>query len=604
MASDRTIFDEPHHQSLELLATQALADGNIATAFKLADRRCRIPPEPEPHCYVLRGEASFQMGAKAAAVADIATALEIAPDNLVANRRMLAWADGPQQLRAAVALIGQERHIESLRKAIQVLQQGGQPNFASVTVLDDTIEGWAVWQDAAALELSITDGADNVTATFEPDLFHPLGDYGQAKSFSLRRPQSANAQSIVLSVADSVLFSGRTGGNVGEPTMRVHWPRPKSTRHRHVTAIVPIYGDFDATRDCLESLLGELRASGHRAILVDDASPDPKDREPPRRACDESCIEILVNDRNLGFAGSVNRALATVKQDDVILLNSDTIVPLGFINRLATAAHSTSDIGTVTPLSNNGEFTSFPIPNTANPLASRDDIERIDGIAAKFNADRIVDIPSGIGFCLYVTRACLDQIGPLSDDFGAGYLEDADFCLRARERGFRNVCAPSVYVGHAGSKSFKQGKRALVVHNLGILERRFPKHREECAAFMVADPLRMARQAIERAAAAKPIHPRLLITGAGIIGAVVRERARRIVSETETAMILQVRQSIEPVQVTIINADGGMPQSTPIQSCLGARPGSAGRFPPKLAAVRHRDIRPGQCAATARPAIA
>ena len=74
MAGDRTIFDEPHHQSLELLATEALADGNIVAAFKFADRRCRILPLPDAHCYVLRGEASFQMGAKTSAIADPAQA--------------------------------------------------------------------------------------------------------------------------------------------------------------------------------------------------------------------------------------------------------------------------------------------------------------------------------------------------------------------------------------------------------------------------------------------------------------------------------------------------------------------------------------------------
>ena len=52
MADVRTIFDEPHHQSLELLAAQALAENNISTAFKLADRRCRILPLPEPHSYL------------------------------------------------------------------------------------------------------------------------------------------------------------------------------------------------------------------------------------------------------------------------------------------------------------------------------------------------------------------------------------------------------------------------------------------------------------------------------------------------------------------------------------------------------------------------
>src|SRR5262249_47347250 len=152
------------------------------------------------------------------------------------------------------------------------------------------------------------------------------------------------------------------------------------------------------------------------------------------------------------------------------------IVPPRFINRLAAAAHSSSDIGTVTPFSNNGEYVSFPIPNTFNPLGPYSEVARLDAIAAKVNSGKVVDIPSGIGFCLYITRACCDRVGHFADDFARGYLEDVDFCLRAREQGFRNVCAPSVYVGHAGSRSFGAEKRSLVVRNLRLIEQRFPKH--------------------------------------------------------------------------------------------------------------------------------
>ena len=275
----------------------------------------------------------------------------------------------------------------------------------------------------------------------------------------------------------------------------------------------------------------------------------------------EPHVEVLTNTHNLGFVGSINRALNRAGQGDVIILNSDTVVPPGFINRLATAALSSPDIGTVTPLSNNGEFTSFPIPNVANSLGSREEIERIDRIAAKFNIGITIDIPTGIGFCLYITRACLDAIGPLSDDYSPGYLEDADFCLRAHEGGFRNICAPSVYVGHAGSKSFGLEKRALVVRNLALLEQRFPQHRMECARFMAADPLRPAREAIERTAAAIACHPRLLVTGANVIAAVARGRARELGSDAEPAMILEIRSVDARPIVNIINAAGGMPQS-------------------------------------------
>ena len=156
----------------------------------------------------------------------------------------------------------------------------------------------------------------------------------------------------------------------------------------------------------------------------------------------------------------------------------------------------------------------------------------IDAIAAKANAGRIIDIPNGTGFCLYITRECLDAVGLLSEDFYRGYVEDVDFCLRARARGFRNVCAPSIYVGHAGSKSFGQEKRALVVRNYAVLDRRYPTYHAETAAFDFADPLLPSRQAIERSLPQAALRPRLLLTGAGFMATVAAERARQITAET------------------------------------------------------------------------
>ena len=374
MTNDRTIFDEPHHQSLEFLAAHALAEDNFIDAFKLADRRCRILPLPEPHCYVLRGEASFLMGARQAAIANLARALELAPEHIVANRRMLAWARGPQQIQAAFAIIANERNFGVLRHAIQVVRTQGQQNFANATVLEDTIEGWAVWNDETPLEVSISDGVNRISTLFRPDPFHALADYGHAVSFSVSRPKSDNPQSIRLSITGNILYSANAIRRTGASTPPVNRPRPKTRCGNRVTVIVPIYGDYQATRLCLELLLQELHSSRHRALVINDATPDPRIEKYLATVAEKSCVEVLINAHNLGFVGSVNRGLGQVKQGDIILLNSDTIVPRGFINRLSAAANSSPDIGTVTPLSNNGEFTSFPIPYTANPLGSRRDV--------------------------------------------------------------------------------------------------------------------------------------------------------------------------------------------------------------------------------------
>ena len=194
-------------------------------------------------------------------------------------------------------------------------------------------------------------------------------------------------------------------------------------------------------------------------------------------------------------------------------------------------ARSDSQIGTITPFSNNGELTSFPVAFRSNPLGTYQDICEFDAAAARANADQFVDMPNGVGFCLYITRACLDAVGNLSEAFQRGYFEDVDFCLRAREFGFRNVCALSVYVGHVGSRSFAEEKPSLVARNLETIEQRFPKYRPECAAFLIADPLRPARAAIERSMAHRVTNATILITGAGLIRSVVDARAHDLLHQ-------------------------------------------------------------------------
>src|SRR5579871_900044 len=101
---DLTIFDEPHYQSLELGAARLLARGDFAAAYHFADRRCRIAPKPEPHCFVLRADALFGLQKRDAAIADIARVLTASPEDIAANRRMLEWGEGDQRRDAALAL--------------------------------------------------------------------------------------------------------------------------------------------------------------------------------------------------------------------------------------------------------------------------------------------------------------------------------------------------------------------------------------------------------------------------------------------------------------------------------------------------------------------
>ena len=145
----------PHHQELEVRSALALARGDIAAAFRLADRRCRIRPLPQCHSHVLRADALFRMGDRLAAVADLVTALDIAPDDIAANRRMMSWGDAEQRAAAARRLVENEHDMRALYQAANMLRRAGQSDIARIELHDDLIEGWATWKSGIQLRIVV-----------------------------------------------------------------------------------------------------------------------------------------------------------------------------------------------------------------------------------------------------------------------------------------------------------------------------------------------------------------------------------------------------------------------------------------------------------------
>ena len=567
MIESLTLFDEDRHNlALESLALKALSDGSLAEAFKFADRRCRISPLAEVHHFTLRGEVSYRMGYADAARADIMRALELAPNDLSANRRMLAWGSGQAQIEAAQRLVNAEPDFVGIASAIAVLRQTGKQSFAALRCTDNTVTGWAVWRSATRARVTLDGGVSDISVWLTPDPRHPLAARSaSAASFTLDRPRSYHTNFVSLYAGSSLVYRTRLRPNMSPPYRcgaRSAIGYQGMSAPDSVNVIVPVYGDFDATKACFESLMKEIkRRPKSSVIVVDDASRDVRVKRLIRALSKDPHVCLLTNKRNLGFAASVNRALEQTGRSDVILLNADTVVPPDFIARLEGVARGDLQIGTITPFSNNGELTSLPVAFRSNPLGTYQDICEFDAAAARANADQFVDMPNGVGFCLYITRACLDAVGNLSEAFQRGYFEDVDFCLRARESGFRNVCALSVYVGHVGSRSFAEEKPSLVAHNLETIEQRFPKYRAECAAFLIADPLRPGRAAIERLMARRVTNATLLITGAGLLRSVVDARARDLLHKGQSVLIAEVRRAIHGVVLYIVNPAKDFPQS-------------------------------------------
>jgi hypothetical protein len=114
---------DSHPESLERLCLAALSAREAEAAFMYADRRCRISPLPKAHHYTLRAEALHRLGELESAVTSVAAALALAPEDIQANRRMLAWGQGAERISAARALIGSDTDVQVLVEAVRVLQQ-------------------------------------------------------------------------------------------------------------------------------------------------------------------------------------------------------------------------------------------------------------------------------------------------------------------------------------------------------------------------------------------------------------------------------------------------------------------------------------------------
>jgi GT2 family glycosyltransferase/glycosyltransferase involved in cell wall biosynthesis len=235
-------------------------------------------------------------------------------------------------------------------------------------------------------------------------------------------------------------------------------------------------------------------------IVVDDAGPEPDLSAALDALARARRITLIRNPRNLGFPASANAGLTAAGARDVVLLNSDTIVPAGWLERLRDAAWSAPDIGTVTPLSNDATILSYPGVDGAQPPPAGKMLDRIDQMAAKANGATVVDIPTSVGFCMYVRHDCLAETGLFRTDvFAQGYGEENDFCLRARHLGWRHVAATGVFVGHIGGQSFRATREHLLRRNLGALERLHPGYHDLIARHVAADPLAIARRRFDLA---------------------------------------------------------------------------------------------------------
>ncbi len=269
-----------------------------------------------------------------------------------------------------------------------------------------------------------------------------------------------------------------------------------------VTVVVPVYDGLEQVRACLDSVVrhAEATAASFEVLVIDDASPEPAistHLDEWAAATHPVGVRLLRNARNLGFVGTVNRGFAEC-DGDVVLLNADTVVTAGWLDRMLEAAGP--DVATVTPLTNEGSICTVPraVIDAFDLDGTDPRIDECAAFVARASAGMRPEVITGVGFCMYVSRHAYARCGPFDEDaYGRGYGEEVDFCLRAGRLGLVHVVEDSTYVHHHGAVSFGDEAHDNRRDASRFLHKRFRWFRAANRQERRADPLAVTFTALE-----------------------------------------------------------------------------------------------------------
>lgn len=214
----------------------------------------------------------------------------------------------------------------------------------------------------------------------------------------------------------------------------------------HVAIVVLNWNDGAATLACLEAL--QTTDYPHYSIIVvDNGSTDGS----VQRIRDHGSVDLVINNANLGYTGGVNVGIDRALKcgaDYVWLLNSDATTQPDVLSRLVAAAEADQHVGLVSPVFHDpdrpevAEFCLARFDPVSLSATQTDDPATAAGWQ-RDHRDQIILL----GTALLIRRRLVETIGLLDPTFFA-YVEDVDYCLRARAAGFRAVVVPTAVVFH------------------------------------------------------------------------------------------------------------------------------------------------------------
>lgn len=230
-----------------------------------------------------------------------------------------------------------------------------------------------------------------------------------------------------------------------------------------VSIIVLNYNGKKYIEQCIESILNSVYRN-FELIIIDNNSTDDSIKTVESKFKDER-IKVILNKKNLGFAGGNNLGVEYAKGKYLALINIDTIVDSKWLSEVISVMEADATIAVAQPklmslddkliFDSAGDYLDF----FGNSFRRGGDwLEEDHG-----QYDNLHDIFSARGAALITRKEIVDRIGLFDEDYFLDF-EDVDFCWRARLNGKRVVFVPTSIIYHKGAGISSQDSKIKGIH--------------------------------------------------------------------------------------------------------------------------------------------
>lgn len=238
-------------------------------------------------------------------------------------------------------------------------------------------------------------------------------------------------------------------------------PDNNPERQIDLSIVIVSFNTKELTHQCLKSVESYATGVEHEVILVDNVSTDGSTE---MVAEEFPWVKLICLPENRGFAGGNNPGMKSATGRYVLLLNSDTILSDGVLERTISYMDQYPRIGILgcklTNPDGSLQASARMLPSPLNKIL------HITGLAARFPKSRFfgrVDLswwdhsePRSVGWVVgaffLIRRETMEEIGVLDDRYFL-YFEEIDYCLTARRMGWDVVFYPYARIVHLGGQS-------------------------------------------------------------------------------------------------------------------------------------------------------